>query len=117
MTFNTLYLNTSFQCQDSLSGPTGSKTKSLAQVIILEDKDDWPMIMDCRRSNLSCGGFYTCSLADEDYLDSFERCGTDSQDFVSAPIRTAKMAEAGSLVAIATEYLFFLFFSCDATFS
>ncbi|KAJ7853942.1 hypothetical protein B0H14DRAFT_3652724 [Mycena olivaceomarginata] len=61
------------QRQDSLSGPTGSKTKSLAQVIILEDKDDWPMIMDCRRSNLSCGGFYTCSLADEDYLDSFER--------------------------------------------
>ncbi|KAJ7301012.1 hypothetical protein DFH08DRAFT_827925 [Mycena albidolilacea] len=94
------------QCQDSLSGPTGSKTKSLAQVIIPEDKDDWPMIMDSRRSNLSCGGFYTCSLADEDYLDSFEQCGTDSQDFVSAPIRTAKMAEAGSLVAIATEYLF-----------
>ncbi|KAJ7733189.1 hypothetical protein B0H14DRAFT_2639676 [Mycena olivaceomarginata] len=92
------------QCQDSLSGPTGSKTKSLAQVIILEDEDDWPMIMDCRRSNLSCGGFYTCSLADEDYLDSFERCGTDSQDFVSAPVRTAKMAEAGSLVAIATEF-------------
>ncbi|KAJ7867547.1 hypothetical protein B0H14DRAFT_3132882 [Mycena olivaceomarginata] len=92
------------QRQDSLSGPTGSKTKSLAQVIILEDKDDWPMIMDCRRSNLSCGGFYTCSLADEDYLDSFERCGTDSQDFFFGTDSHSQMAEAGSLIAIATEF-------------
>ncbi|KAJ7898225.1 hypothetical protein B0H14DRAFT_2557263 [Mycena olivaceomarginata] len=77
------------KCQDSLSGPTGSKTKSLAQVIILEDEDDLPVIMDCRRSNLSCGGFYMCSLTDENYLDSFER----SLQFISFGERHANMLD------------------------
>ncbi|KAF8174828.1 hypothetical protein K438DRAFT_1771414 [Mycena galopus ATCC 62051] len=93
------------QCQDSLTGPTGSsKLSNLAQVLILEDDNDMPVVVDCRRSNLSCGGFYTCSFADEAYLENFERCETDSKDLISAPIRAAKTAEAGSLIAIATEF-------------
>ncbi|KAF8146377.1 hypothetical protein K438DRAFT_2093770 [Mycena galopus ATCC 62051] len=93
------------QCQDSLTGPTGSsKLSNLAQVLILEDDNDMPVVVDCRRSNLSCGGFYTCSFVDEAYLENFERCETDSKDLISAPIRAAKTAEAGSFIAIVTEF-------------
>ncbi|KAJ6517545.1 hypothetical protein C8R47DRAFT_1063226 [Mycena vitilis] len=90
------------QCQDSWTGPTGSRNpKHLAEVVVLDDG----IAIDCRRSNLSCGAFFTCSMAASDYLEGFERSEDDSEDLVSAPVRAAKSAEAGSLIAIATEYV------------
>ncbi|KAJ6548946.1 hypothetical protein B0H19DRAFT_1300084 [Mycena capillaripes] len=78
------------QCQDSLDGPTGSRDPDkLAEVLILDDD----IIIDCRRSNLSCY-----------YLEDFERGEDDSEDLILAPIRAARSAEAGSLIAIATEF-------------
>ncbi|KAJ6517543.1 hypothetical protein C8R47DRAFT_1205760 [Mycena vitilis] len=87
--------------QDSWTGPTGSRNpKHLAEVVVLDDG----IAIDCRRSNLSCGAFFTCSMAASDYLEGFERSEDDSEDLVSAPVRAAKSAEAGSLIAIATEF-------------
>ncbi|KAJ7634204.1 hypothetical protein DFH06DRAFT_1336760 [Mycena polygramma] len=87
--------------QDSWTGTTGSrKAKHLAEVVVLDDG----IAIDCRRSNLSCGGFFTCSIAASDYLAGFERSEDDSEDLVSAPVRAAKSAEASSLIAIATEF-------------
>lgn len=73
--------------------------EKLAEVLILDEN----AIVSCRRSNLTCGGAFTCSFTAEDHLAGFERWDDESEDLVSAPIRAAKVAEAGSLVAIATE--------------
>ncbi|KAJ7777643.1 hypothetical protein DFH07DRAFT_766393 [Mycena maculata] len=90
------------QCQDSLSGPTGSRVADkLAEVLILEEDAS----VFCRRSNLSCGGSFSCSFAAPDHLVGFERWDDETMDdLISAPIRAAKMAEAGSLLALATEF-------------
>ncbi|KAJ7468536.1 hypothetical protein FB451DRAFT_1177325 [Mycena latifolia] len=94
------------ECQDSLTGPTGShEPNKLADVLILDDGE----VVQCRRSNLTCGGFYTCSLAAADHLDGFKCWDDDStlgmtRELISDPIRTAKTLEAGSLVAVATQF-------------
>ncbi|KAJ7767204.1 hypothetical protein B0H16DRAFT_1789217 [Mycena metata] len=90
------------QCQDAWGGGTGSKKSGLAKVTILDEGE----VIECRRSNLTCNGFYNCSLADEDYLSDFERwdsSGSAAQD-VSAANRAAKVAEATDVVAIATAF-------------
>ncbi|KAJ7908033.1 hypothetical protein B0H13DRAFT_1879033 [Mycena leptocephala] len=90
-----------FVCQDSITGPTGSRdVNKLAEVLILDDG----VVIDCRRSNLTCGGFWTCPFAASDFLKGFERVEGDSEDLISAPIHAAKSAEAGSLIAIASEF-------------
>ncbi|KAJ6454741.1 hypothetical protein C8R47DRAFT_1252140 [Mycena vitilis] len=97
----TLTVDAMVKKQDSWTGPTGSRNpKHLAEVVVLDDG----IAIDCRRSNLSCGAFFTCSMAASDYLEGFERSEDDSEDLVSAPVRAAKSAEAGSLIAIATEF-------------
>ncbi|KAJ7491609.1 hypothetical protein B0H11DRAFT_1911874 [Mycena galericulata] len=89
------------QCQDAWTGPTGSRTKGLAKVTILDEDRE----VECRRSNLKCNGFFTCSLASPDHLLGFERWNSDSdsatQELISAPNRAAKNAEATDIVAIA----------------
>ncbi|KAJ7727651.1 hypothetical protein DFH07DRAFT_782395 [Mycena maculata] len=91
------------QCQDSLTGPTGSHNPDkLAEVLILDES----YYVDCRRSNLTCGGAFVCSLAAEDHLDDCERWDDDLEDLISAPICAAKSAEAGgSLIALATQFV------------
>ncbi|KAJ7744261.1 hypothetical protein DFH07DRAFT_963793 [Mycena maculata] len=87
--------------QDSLTGPTGSRNPDkLAEVLILDEG----YYVDCRRSNLTCGGAFVCSLAAEDHLDDCKRWDDDLEDLISAPIRAAKSAEAGSLIALATQF-------------
>ncbi|KAJ7770091.1 hypothetical protein B0H16DRAFT_1881855 [Mycena metata] len=58
----------------------------------------------CRRSNLTCGGFYTCSFAEQGHPRGCARWDDDSEDVIAVPIRAAKSAEAKSLVAIATQF-------------
>ncbi|KAJ7158444.1 hypothetical protein C8R46DRAFT_1289908 [Mycena filopes] len=91
------------QCQDAWDGGTGSKKTGLAKVTILDEG----RIVECRRSNLTCNGFYCCSLADADHLANFERwdsSGSAMHDLVSAPTRAAKVAEANNVVALATAF-------------
>ncbi|KAJ6601964.1 hypothetical protein DFH09DRAFT_1069509 [Mycena vulgaris] len=92
------------QCQDTWNGPTGNKKRGLAKVTILDEG----AIVECRRSNLRCNGFFTCSLASDDFLSDFERWEDDSvsatQDLISGPTRTAKIAEASDVAAVATAF-------------
>ncbi|KAJ7138702.1 hypothetical protein C8R43DRAFT_1131878 [Mycena crocata] len=46
------------QCQDTFKGLTGALETGLAKVKILG-----PEIVECRRSNLTCNGCFTCSFA------------------------------------------------------
>ncbi|KAJ7024117.1 hypothetical protein C8F04DRAFT_1401328 [Mycena alexandri] len=89
------------QCQDAWDGGTGSKKQGLAKVTVL----DKGAAIACRRSNLTCNGFYSCSLAAPDHLADFERwdsSGSATKDLISDPSRAAKIAEANDVVAIAT---------------
>ncbi|KAJ7653853.1 hypothetical protein B0H17DRAFT_1214515 [Mycena rosella] len=91
------------QCQDAWDGGTGSKKSGLAKVTILNEG----AVISCRRSNLTCNGFYTCSLAAPDHLADFERwddLGSATQDLISDPNRAAKIAEASDVVATATAF-------------
>ncbi|KAJ7748352.1 hypothetical protein B0H16DRAFT_1888450 [Mycena metata] len=91
------------QCQDAWDGGTGSKKKGLAKVTILDEG----AVIECRRSNLTCNGFYSCSLAAPDHLAGFERwdsSGSATKDLISDPSRAAKIAEANDVVAIATAF-------------
>ncbi|KAJ7702531.1 hypothetical protein B0H16DRAFT_1639892 [Mycena metata] len=89
------------QCQDSMTGPTGARDEGkLAEVLILNPGEGIP----CRRSNLTCGGFYTCSFAEQGHPRGCARWDDDSEDVIAAPIRAAKSAEAKSLVAIAMQF-------------
>ncbi|KAJ6571009.1 hypothetical protein DFH09DRAFT_412890 [Mycena vulgaris] len=90
------------ECQDSFLGPTGSTAeKGLAKVIILDNE-----IIPCRRSNLTCSGCYTCTLASDNFLDDCKRWNsTDEPDLrLSAPIMAAKASEANSLAAVASAF-------------
>ncbi|KAF7371891.1 hypothetical protein MVEN_00046400 [Mycena venus] len=91
------------QCQDSVTGPSGSYAeRSLADVVVLDDDQ----VIPCRRSNLSCNGAYICNFADPQFLENCVRWD-DAQaddDLISGPIREAKVAEAGSVIAIATAF-------------
>jgi hypothetical protein len=84
------------------TGPTGSKKTGLALVTILDEGK----VIPCRRSNLKCNGFYTCSLASPDHLLGFERwdveSDTDTQELISGPMFESKNAEGTDIVAIAT---------------
>ncbi|KAJ7823848.1 hypothetical protein B0H14DRAFT_2597602 [Mycena olivaceomarginata] len=90
------------QCQDAWTGPTGSKKTGLALATIL---DEGKMIQ-CRRSNLKCNGFYTCSLASPDHLLGFERWDVESdvatRELISGPMFKSKNAEGMDIVTIAT---------------
>ncbi|KAJ6569913.1 hypothetical protein B0H10DRAFT_2238127 [Mycena sp. CBHHK59/15] len=91
------------ECQDSFTGPTGSKSdRSLAKVMILNDDSDEPVL--CRRSTLTCSGCYKCTLASDDFLEDCRRWDdTDApHSLISAPIMTAKASEANSVAAIAS---------------
>ncbi|KAJ6612225.1 hypothetical protein B0H10DRAFT_1952502 [Mycena sp. CBHHK59/15] len=93
------------QCQDSFTGPTGSKSdRSLAKVMILNDDSDEPVL--CRRSTLTCSGCYKCTLASDDFLEDCRRWDdTDApHSLISAPIMTAKASEANSVAAIASAF-------------
>ncbi|KAJ7287651.1 hypothetical protein C8J57DRAFT_1496066 [Mycena rebaudengoi] len=71
------------QCQDAWDGPTGNKKRGLAKVTILDEASD-------------------------DFLSDFEQWEDDSvsatQDLISGPTRTAKIAEASDVAAIATVF-------------
>ncbi|KAJ7264698.1 hypothetical protein C8J57DRAFT_1512046 [Mycena rebaudengoi] len=71
------------QCQDAWDGPTGNKKRGLAKVTILDEASD-------------------------DFLSDFERWEDDSasatQDLISGPTRTAKIAEASDVAAVATAF-------------
>ncbi|KAJ7688141.1 hypothetical protein B0H17DRAFT_1135795 [Mycena rosella] len=91
------------QCQDTWDGGTGSKKSGLAKVTILNEG----AVISYRRSNLTCNGFYTCSLAAPDQLADFERwdnLGSAAQDLISDPNRAAKIAEASDVVATAIAF-------------
>ncbi|KAF7333760.1 hypothetical protein MVEN_02332700 [Mycena venus] len=92
------------QCQDAWTGPTGSKKTGLALVTILDEGK----VIQCRRSNLKCNGFYTCSLASPDHLLGFERWNVESdtatQELISGPMFKSKNAEGTDIVAIATAF-------------
>ncbi|KAJ6591919.1 hypothetical protein B0H10DRAFT_2233105 [Mycena sp. CBHHK59/15] len=93
------------ECQDSFTGPTGSKSdRSLAKVMILNDDSDEPVL--CRRSTLTCSGCYKCTLASDDFLEDCRRWDdTDApHSLISAPIMTAKASEANSVAAIASAF-------------
>ncbi|KAJ6484743.1 hypothetical protein C8R45DRAFT_1098901 [Mycena sanguinolenta] len=96
------------QCQDAWTGPTGSKKTGLALVTIL----DVGKVIQCRRSNLKCNSFYTCSLASPDLLLGFERWDVESdtatQELISGPMFASKNAEGIDIVAIATAYIHFI---------
>jgi hypothetical protein len=83
-------------------GPTGSKKTGLALATIL---DEGKMIQ-CRRSNLKCNGFYTCSLASPDHLLGSERWDVESdvatRELISEPMFKSKNAEGMDIVTIAT---------------
>ncbi|KAJ7789997.1 hypothetical protein B0H14DRAFT_3161631 [Mycena olivaceomarginata] len=91
-------------CQDAWTGPTGSKKTGLALVTILDEGK----VIQCRRSNLKCNGFYTCSLASPDHLLGFERWDVESdtatQELISGPMFKSKNAEGTDIVAIATAF-------------
>ncbi|KAJ7870988.1 hypothetical protein B0H14DRAFT_3571890 [Mycena olivaceomarginata] len=92
------------QCQDAWTGPTGSKKTGLALVTILDEGK----VIQCRRSNLKCNGFYTCSLASPDHLLGFERWDVESdtatRELISGPMFKSKNAEGTDIVAIATAF-------------
>ncbi|KAJ7699084.1 hypothetical protein B0H14DRAFT_2649327 [Mycena olivaceomarginata] len=92
------------QCQDAWTGPTGSKKTGLALVTILDEGK----VIQCRRSNLKCNGFYTCSLAPPDHLLGFERwdveLDTATRELISGPMFKFKNAEGTDIVAIATAF-------------
>ncbi|KAJ7757308.1 hypothetical protein B0H14DRAFT_3598883 [Mycena olivaceomarginata] len=91
------------ECQDSLASPTGSTAEwSLARVVIL----DIGKVVLCRRSNLKCGGCYTCVLAADDFLDNCERWdNTEEQNSpISTHIMAAKASESTSVAAVASAF-------------
>ncbi|KAJ7195977.1 hypothetical protein B0H12DRAFT_1245450 [Mycena haematopus] len=94
------------QCQDAWTGLTGSKKTGLALVTILDPDED--KVIQCRRSNLKCNGFYTCSLASPDHLLGFERkdamSDTATQELISRPLFESKNAEGIDIVAIASAF-------------
>jgi hypothetical protein len=99
-----LFSNRLQKCQDAWNGGTGSKKSGLAKVTILDEG----RIVECRRSNLTCSGFFSCSLADMNHLTDFERwdcSGSATQDLLSAPTRAAKVAEANDVMLIAAAYI------------
>jgi hypothetical protein len=81
------------QCQDVWTGPTGSKKTGLALVTILDEGK----VIQCRRSNLKCNGFYTCSLASPDHPPGLERWDVESdtatRELISGPMFESKNAE------------------------
>ncbi|KAK7015727.1 hypothetical protein R3P38DRAFT_3570292, partial [Favolaschia claudopus] len=63
-------------CQDAFKGPTGRQTaQTIANILILDDGET----VECRRSNLSCNGFYVCSFAADNFLDGCERWSSDDE--------------------------------------
>ncbi|KAJ6470005.1 hypothetical protein C8R45DRAFT_1105092 [Mycena sanguinolenta] len=90
--------------QDAWTGPTGSRKRGLARVTILDEDREIP----CRRSNLKCNGFFTCSLSSPDHLRGFERwddsLDSATQDLISAPIWASKIAESTDIAAVATQF-------------
>ncbi|KAJ6471969.1 hypothetical protein C8R45DRAFT_936631 [Mycena sanguinolenta] len=92
------------QCQDAWIGPTRSRKRGLARVTILDEDREIP----CRRSNLKCNGFFTCSLSSPDPLRGFERwddsLDSATQDLISAPIWTSQIAESTDIAAVATHF-------------
>ncbi|KAJ7779351.1 hypothetical protein DFH07DRAFT_950415 [Mycena maculata] len=92
------------QCQDAWTGPTGSKKTGLALVTILDEGE----VTQCRRSNLKCNGFYTCSLASPDHLLGVERWDVESdiatQELISRPMFESKNDKGTDIVAIATAF-------------
>ncbi|KAJ7856165.1 hypothetical protein B0H13DRAFT_2357492 [Mycena leptocephala] len=90
--------------QDAWTGPTGSTSARNLAKVVLFDLDAPPVL--CRRSNLTCVGCYTCSLAADNFLDACQRWDDTDEphENVSAHIRAAKVSESESVVAVASAF-------------
>ncbi|KAJ7700941.1 hypothetical protein B0H16DRAFT_1483720 [Mycena metata] len=90
------------ECQDAVKGPTGAiAADKLAKVVVFDDEEE-PVL--CRRSALTCNGFYKCSLSSGEFLHKFQRW--DDSDKTHVPITASGMAardsEATSVAATAS---------------